>query len=273
MRSETPKAGGPRSPLKQESKLRQLVTTTGFRVVLVAACIGIWAIVSSTELIDPFYISSPAKVADRLWEFVSTGMIFNHIWVTLREAVQGFVAGLIVGVLTGFALGQSRVLSTVCMPLLNMANTLPRVALAPLFVLWFGIGESSKVILVFTIVVVILTFNTYAGTQTVDRDLLTSTRLLGANRLQVLRTVTLPFSLPWILAGAQIALAWSIGGAVIGEYIVSRAGLGYLLSSYQNVIDQTGLLAVCVVLLIVSGGLFAILSLVERRLLRWRPER
>jgi NitT/TauT family transport system permease protein len=263
----------PRRLVRGRSRRNERVRSWTLQILIVAACIGLWEVLAVTETVDPFFVSTPPRVAERLWQFISSGMIFDHAWVTLHEALEGYVLGAVVGTAIGFVLGHSRVLSAALLPLLNLANTLPRVALAPLFILWFGLGETSKIVLVFTIVVVILVFNTYAGTQTVDRDLLTNARLLGASKLQLVRKVTLPWTLPWIISGMRIALAWSIGGAVIGEFIAAKAGLGYLLFSYANVLDQTGLLAICVVLLIISGVLFAILGIAERYLLRWRPER
>jgi NitT/TauT family transport system permease protein len=149
-------------------------------------------------------------------------------------------------------------------PLLNLANTLPRVALGPLFILWFGLGESSKTALVFTVVVFIMIFNTQAGTQNVDEDLIAATRLLGANRLQLTWKITLPSCLPWIFAGARIAVAWSLGAAVIGEYLGAQSGVGYLIFYYANALDNTGLIAGCVVLLLMSFVIFTALNIVER---------
>jgi NitT/TauT family transport system permease protein len=250
------------------------------QVLAVLAFLAIWQFVSSTGIIDPFFISSPIKVAGRLWDFLSHAgpsssdtSIFYHSFVTLREAFLGLIAGAVIGVLIGFVLGQWKLLSDVFSPLLNLANTLPRVALAPLFVLWFGIGEFSKVVLVFTVVVFILMFNTYAGTQTVDQDIIAATRLLGGSRWQITRKVTLPWCIPWILSGMRIALAWSLGAAVIGEYLGAQAGVGYLIFYYSGVLDNTGLLAGCVVLLILSGILFGVLDIVQRRLLKWKVDK
>jgi NitT/TauT family transport system permease protein len=261
----------PRDFVKRPSGIRDWLTTFALRILIIAAFLGLWQLLSDTKVIDPFFVSSPSKVAQRLWDFTSDGTIFHHAWVTLREALKGYIVGSVIGVVIGFILGLSRILSAVFLPLLNLLNTLPRVALAPLFILWFGIGEMSKVVLVFSVVVVILIFNTYAGTQTVDRDIVTNARLLGASRLQVVLKITLPWCLPWIITGMRIALAWSIGAAVIGEYLAARAGLGYLIFYYSGILDQTGLLAGCVVLLILSGFMFGALNVAERYLLRWRP--
>ena len=243
-------------------------TSAGIVVALLIA----WQILSDTGVIDPFFFSSPSSVGSRLKELLVDSSFWYDTWVTLQESIFGYLIGSAIGVLVGFALGQSRFFASALMPLINLANTLPRVALAPLFILWFGIGQESKVILVVTVVVTIVIFNTFAGTQTLDSSLETSARLLGASRLQVLWRVTLPWTLPWILTGLQIALAWSLGAAVIGEYIASKAGLGHRIFTYGGVLDQTGLLAGCAMLLALSALMFGILGAVERHLLRWRPE-
>jgi NitT/TauT family transport system permease protein len=262
----------PRTLVKGRSRLSGRLSSFATSTVVVAAMLALWQVLSDTKVIDPFFVSSPSKVGERLWNMTERGLIWNHTWVTLQEALWGYAIGCAAGILIGFVLGHSKFLAAVFMPLLNLANTLPRVALAPLFILWFGIGQESKIILVFTVVVVILVFNTYSGTQTVEPDLVTNARLLGANRLQVLMKITFPWTLPWILAGLRIALAWSIGAAVIGEYIAARAGLGYLIFFYAGTLDQTGLLAGCAALLILSGIFFTLLGIAERYLLRWRPQ-
>jgi NitT/TauT family transport system permease protein len=245
----------------------------------VGLVIGLWQLAASTGLVDRFFISSPVVVAKRLWEFrnevggVTPGSIWPHVAITLREAVYGLVTGSLVGTLVGFLLAQSRWVAAALHPLLNLANTLPRVALGPLFILWFGLGETSKSALVFTVVVFILLFNTYAGVQTVDHDLVSATRLLGARWYAVLWKITLPSCIPWIMAGLRIALAWSLGAAVVGEYLGARGGVGYLIFNFSNVLDQTGVIAGCMVLLLMSFVLFGLLAVFERRLLRWRVRR
>jgi NitT/TauT family transport system permease protein len=242
-------------------------------VLVVLVLFVIWQILSDTKTIDPFFVSSPTRVGSLLWQWRDQASFWHDVVVTLSEALWGYLIGCVAGVIIGLALGQSRILANTFMPLLNMANTLPRVALAPLFILWFGIGEESKVILVISVVITIVIFNTYAGVQTIEEDLVTNVRLLGASSFQVLTKIVFPWTLPWILSGFRIALAWSIGAAVIGEYIAAEAGLGYRIFYYSGVLNETGLLAGCAALLILSGILFAILGAIEHYLLRWRPNR
>lgn len=272
-------ADAPAEMRQAPSAIRGRLFVLMLQLVAIGALIGFWQIAASTGLIDRFFISSPVAVVKRLWEFrdnvggTTRGPVWHHVWVTLREAIYGLVTGAVAGIVIGFVLGQFRLLADALHPLLNLANTLPRVALGPLFILWFGIGEESKSVLVFTVVIFILIFNTYAGVQTVDHDLVSAARLLGGRRHEVLWKITLPWCVPWILAGLRIALAWSLGAAVVGEYLGASDGVGYLIFNFSNVLDQTGVIAGCVVLLLMSFVLFGVLSLFEKRLLHWRVQR
>lgn len=250
---------------------QRAISRYALRFGVVAAFLILWQFVSDRGIVDPFFISSPTKVGSRVLVLLQTRQTYEDVVITLREAMLGFAIGTAIGVIVGFILGQLRLLDEAVQPLLNLANTLPRVALAPLFILWFGIGEPSKVVLVFSVVVFILIFNTYTGTKTVDRDFIAVAETLGARRWQLMLTVTLPWCLPWIFAGMRIAMAWSLGGAVIGEYLAAKAGVGYRIFYFAGILDNSGLLAGCVVLLLMAVTLFAALALVERRLLSWRP--
>lgn len=259
------------SPRRWFSNLRVLQ----LQILVLVATVGVWQLLGSAGVVDKFYISSPVDVLKRLWSFrESVGQpgsalsIWNHIGTTMTEALYGFALGTVVGILTGFFLGQFPIVGKAVEPLLNLANTLPRVALGPIFILWFGLGQASKTSLVFTVVVFIMIFNTQAGTQNVDEDLIAATRLLGANRLQLTWKLTFPSCLPWIFAGARTAIAWSLGGAVIGEYLGSQGGVGYLIFYYANALNNTGLIAGCVVLLLMSFVMFSVLNVVERLVVR-----
>ncbi|MDX6438067.1 MAG: sulfonate transport system permease protein [Gaiellaceae bacterium] len=246
------------------------------QIAVVGLFLAIWQIAVSSGLIDKFWVSSPEDIVKRLWQFRNTvgstipGGIWSHVVATFQEALVGLAIGSTSGIVIGLILGQWRLLAEALHPLLNLANTLPRVALGPLFILWFGIGQTSKMTLVFTVVVFILIFNTYAGVLTVDRELVAVAHLLGAKWYHVLWKITLPWCVPWIIAGMRIALAWSLGAAVVGEYLGAREGVGYLIFTFSNILDNTGVLAGCVVLLIMSWVMFGVLTVIEKRLLRWR---
>jgi NitT/TauT family transport system permease protein len=169
-------------------------------------------------------------------------------------------------------LGRVEVLRRIFIPLLHLANTLPRIALAPLFIFWFGIGEPSKVILVVTIVLFIMIFNVYSGVLTVSRDYLLTAKLLGKSEWQIAREVIIPWCVPWIFVGLRLGLAWSLSGAVVGEFIAARLGIGYLILNSASNLDNAGVLAGCVVLLALATVFFVVVSAAEKRMSKWRPE-
>lgn len=264
--------------VRRRAGLRGRLLVLLLQIGVVGTFLGVWQLAVSTGLIDKFWVSSPVDIVERLWQFRNTvgstipGGIWSHVVVTFQEALLGLAIGATSGIVIGLILGQWRLLAEALHPLLNLANTLPRVALGPLFILWFGIGQTSKTTLVFTVVVFILIFNTYAGVLTVDRELVAVAHLLGAKWYHVLWKITLPWCVPWIIAGMRIALAWSLGAAVVGEYLGAREGVGYLIFTFSNILDNTGVLAGCVVLLMMSWLMFGVLTVIEKRLLRWRVQ-
>lgn len=232
---------------------------------------GAWDGATRAALIDPFWVSNPSRILADLSQRVVSGSVFVHIWVTLSEAFLGFATGAAAGILIGFALARWDRMARVLDPYVTALNSLPRVALAPLFILWFGIGATSKVVLAFSLVVFILLVNTYAGAKNVDQDLLIITRLLGATRRQLTLKVILPASVPWIFAGLRLGLAYALIGAVVGEVIVAQAGLGFLISSSAGIFNTTGVFSALIILMAIAMLLNELMKAAERKLLRWQP--
>jgi len=242
------------------------------QVVILGLFVAGWQFVAVTGLVDTFFISSPAAIFLRLKEWFVGGSVYVHLVVTMREALLGWALGSVIGIGAGFLLGRVRALERLFVPLLHLLNTLPRIALAPLFIFWFGIGELSKVVLVFTIVVFIMVFNTYAGVQTINRNYLLTARLLGKSHWQTLAQVIFPWCVPWIMTGLRLGLAWSLSGAVVGEFIAAKAGLGYLIFNAASNLDNASVMAGCVVLLGVALLFFLAIGATEKALLKWKPE-
>ncbi len=257
---------------RQWTRSRRAFGYMALRVLVVLLFFAVWQVVADRGIVPQFFISSPADVLKRIGGWIADGSLGNHIVITLREALVGFAGGSIAGIAIGFLLGRVTVLNEVFAPLLHLVNTLPRIALAPLFILWFGIDEPSKMVLVFTIVIFIMIFNTYGGVQTVNNDYVVTARLLGANEWQLTTKVILPWCIPWIFVGLRLSLAWSLSGAVVGEFLAARAGIGYLIFFYAGILDNSGVLAGSLVLLLMALVFFLTISFVEARLLRWRPE-
>jgi NitT/TauT family transport system permease protein len=253
----------------RQGGLRRHLALNGWRLLLVAVILVVWEI-AATTVTTPFWISQPTRVFGRLETLAMSGLLFWHVWATLQAALLGLALGGIVGVGLGLALGANPRLADVVDPLLMGLNSLPRVALAPLFINWFGIGLPSKVILAFSLVVFPVLINTYQGVRGVDRDLVDMLRSMRASSAQVARWVTIPSTLPWIFAGLRIGLGMSLIGAVVGELVGSSRGVGYYVESAAANFDTTGVFAGLVILMVMTVALNELMKLVETRLFRWR---
>jgi NitT/TauT family transport system permease protein len=240
------------------------------RLVLTVAVLGLWEFAVSHGEIDDFWVSRPSAIAATLWRFFATGFIYPHLLTTLQEALLGLLAGAVGGVALGFLLARFDFFGRVVNPFIFFLYSIPRIALAPLFVLWFGIGLSSKVFTIFVIVFFLLLVNTVTGIRNVDPHLVRGLKAMGATRMQIARMIVLPSTLVWILAGLQIAIPNSVIGAVIAEYVGATRGLGYVILFASSNLDTTTLLAAITVLGVISVAISRATSYAEMRLLRWR---
>ncbi len=238
-----------------------------FGIILLAA----WELISG-RLIDPFWISSPSAVSGYLWEIISDGSIFGHLAVTLYETFTGFFIGAICGIGLGFLLAGREVLAQVLDPYIIAFNGVPRIALAPLFIIWFGIGPNSKVILVVTVVFFLTFFNTYSGVKGVDLELKNVLRVMGATERQILFKVTIPASIPWITTGLKISVPYAIVAAVVGEFVAASKGLGYLINYNTSLFSTTGALGGILILALIVVLCNELINRAESYLLRWRPK-
>lgn len=241
-----------------------------YRAVFGVALLATWELVSG-RLIDPFWISSPSRVFAYLWQVVRDGSIFAHLAVTLYETVTGFLIGAVTGIGCGFLLGRRKILAQVLDPYIVAFNGIPRIALAPLFIIWFGIGPNSKVVLVVIVVFFLTFFSTYSGVKGVDLELRNVLRIMGATERQILVKVTIPATIPWIATGLKISVPYALVGAIVGEFIASSKGLGYLINYQTSLFSTTGALGgILIVAAIVVLSSEAI-NWAEAYLLRWRP--
>ena len=241
-----------------------------YRLIFGLVLLAFWEL-SSGRLIDPFWVSSPSKVFLYLYEVFTDGSIFGHLAITLYETFTGFFIGSIFGIGLGFALGRREVLAEVLDPYVVAFNGIPRIALAPLFIIWFGIGPTSKVILVVSVVFFLTFFNTFAGVKGVDAELKNILRIMGASERQILMKVTLPAIVPWITTGLKISLPYAVVAAVVGEFIAASKGLGYLINYNTSLFSTTGALGGILILALVVVVCNEAISRAESYLLRWRP--
>jgi len=233
--------------------------------------LGAWELGARTGLVDPFFFSQPSAIVGQIGAWVADGGIFRHLWVTLVEAMLALLIGSIAGLGVGFLLARVQVLAEVVDPYIKVLNSLPRVVLAPIFLLWFGLGIWSKVAFGFTLVFFIVFFNTYQGIREVNQVLVDNTRMLGAKEGQLLRHVFLPSALSWIFSSLHVSVGFAIVGAVVGEYLGASEGIGFLISQAEGVFDTTAVFAGMVVLSIVVLLIDVVVHRGERYLLRWRP--
>ena len=241
-----------------------------YRLIFGLVLLAFWEL-SSGRLIDPFWVSSPSKVFLYLYEVFVDGSIFGHLAITLYETFSGFFIGSIFGIGIGFVLGRKEVLADILDPYVVAFNGIPRIALAPLFIIWFGIGPTSKVILVVSVVFFLTFFNTFAGVKSVDAELKNVLRIMGATERQVLMKITLPAIVPWIATGLKISLPYAIVAAVVGEFIAASKGLGYLINYNTSLFSTTGALGGILILALVVVVCNEAINRAEAYLLRWRP--
>jgi len=244
------------------------------RLVVVIVWLGSWEL-TATHWIDPFFYSKPSAIWDRLVDWFTTGTAFGSVWTqiftTLQEAVLGFIIGAVAGVILGILLGRARFAADVLAPFIKAANAVPRIVLASLFVIWFGLGLTSKVATAVVLVFFAVFFNAFQGAREVDRNLVNNARILGASRSQVLTSIVVPSATSWIFASLHAAFGFALIGAVVGEYAGADKGLGLLIANAQGTFDAAGIYAGMIITTVIA--LFAewLLTLFENRLLRWRP--
>jgi sulfonate transport system permease protein len=232
--------------------------------------LGVWQALTTWRIVDPFFFSRPSDIAVRVWQWTASGTIWPHLAVTLDEALLAFVIGGALGIASGFALARLPRASLVLNPYIRVLNALPRVVLAPIFLLWFGLGIWSKVALGVTLVFFVVFFNTYQGVRDVDRVLVDNARMLGADEGDLIRHVFGPSALTWIFSSLHTSIGFAIVGAVVGEYLGASRGIGYVISQAEGTFDTTGVFAgmavLSVVVVIVGYGV----TRLEGWLLRWK---
>ena len=234
------------------------------------ALLALWEWASG-RLVREIYISRPSAVAVRLREMFASGEIQPHLLVTLQELVLGYALGVSAGILCGYGLGRAPRLAAVFEPYLMAFYGIPKIALAPLFIVWFGIAIWSKVALAGTMVFFLVFYSVYAGVRAVDQELVNLARVMGATERQLSRHVYLPAAAPSVLLGMRMAIPYAVIGVIAGEFTSSVRGLGLFINQASATYDPAGVFAGIVLLLgfVVAAG--AVAGRVERRLLRWRP--
>ncbi|MFJ5289098.1 MULTISPECIES: ABC transporter permease [unclassified Streptomyces] len=245
------------------------------RVLLLIAVVALWEILARAKVIDPFNFSMPSKIWDQIREWAlhgtAQGSLWEQIWYTMYEALLGWVIGVITGVVLGITLGRIRFLSDVLGPYIKVLNAIPRIVLAPVFLIWFGLGPASKVASAVVLVFFPVFFNAFQGAREVDRNLVANARILGASNRRVTFQVVIPSATSWIFTSLHVSFGFALIGAIVGEYIGATKGLGLLVSASQGTFNAAGVYAAMVILAVVALITEGLLTFAERRLFRWRP--
>lgn len=269
----TPAQPQPGLSAKQRLRRHKALVYT-LRVVLLAVVLAAWE-VSCTYWLDDFFYSKPSLIWDKLVHWFSNGTSAGSIWLnigyTLQEAVYGFFLGSLLGIICGIALGRSRLAAEVMQPYIQGLNAVPRVVLAALFVIWFGLGMTSKVATALVLVFFPVFFNAFQGAREVDGNLVNNARILGASRWDVLRSIVVPSATSWILASLHTAFGFALIGAIVGEYTGATHGIGLLINTAQSSFDSAGVYAGMLISTVLALTAEIVLGRLEKRLLKWRP--
>lgn len=239
------------------------------RVALLIAIVSLWE-VSSGVIVAEFFVSKPSAIAKSLGSWLAGGDLFFHIGITATEAFVGFLVGASIGVMVGIVLGRIHFLAELLHPFIIAFYSLPKIALAPLFILWIGIGIGMKITLTATVVFFLVFLNTYTGVRNVNRELESIMHLMGASERHVLTKVVLPSAITWVFAGLRISVPYALIGAIVGELIASNRGLGYLLANASGQFDTAGVFAALIVIMMLAFLLNSLVRFMEMRLMPWK---
>ena len=226
-------------------------------------------------MIDEFFYSSPIAIFTRLIEWGSEGVdgisLWYHLWVTMEEALLGFFTGSIAGILTGVALGRNRMAADVLSIYITVINSIPRVVLAPIFIMIFGLGLASKVALSFVMVFFVVFANAFQGVREADRSLIANAQILGASQWQLTRSVVVPSAMSWIFASLHVSFGFAIIGAIVGEFVGARYGIGLLINIAKGSFDSAGMYAAIIIVMCVALCANFLMTRLENRIAKWRP--
>ncbi len=254
-----------------------------WQLAVLLAVFAVWHALTTPGLIPPFvfendrqaafFFGEPLKIFGRIWAWFVTGAdIYRHLAITLLETALAFVIGTALGLGFGLWLALSPLAAAICDPYIKAANSMPRVILAPIFAVWFGLGVASKVALGVTLVFFIVFFNVYQGVKEVSPVVLANARMLGANRRQLLRHVYLPSATSWVFSSLHTSVGLAFVGAVVGEYLGSSQGVGYLILQAEGAFDINTVMAGILVLTAFALALDALVGVAEKRLMKWQPK-
>lgn len=254
---------------------RRKAVIIGLRLLVLVLVLGGWEVSARMQWIDPFFYSMPSMIWNQIVEWMrdgtSQGPLWQQVLVTLEETVIGFLIGSIAGVICGIVLGRNKLLSDVFSLYIQIANSIPRVVLGSVFVIALGLGMASKVALAVVMVFFVVFANAFQGVREADKYMIANAQILGASPRQVTLSVVIPSAMSWILASLHVSFGFALVGAVVGEFLGAKEGIGLLISTAQGAFNASGVFAAMIVLAVVALGADFLLTRLEKRLLKWRP--
>ena len=254
---------------------RRHAVVISLRVAIFVVVVGLWETATALGWIDPFFFGRPSGVAQQIYEWFSEGTSQGSLWaqmaVTLEETVLGFLIGSVAGIVCGIALGRNRFLADVFSLYIKIANSIPRVVLGSIFIISLGLGMASKVALAVVMVFFVVFANAFQGVREADRAMIANAQILGASQWQLTTTVVIPSAMSWILASLHVSFGFALVGAVVGEFLGSKQGIGLLISTAQGAFNANGVFAAMIILAVLALGAEYVITLIENRLVRWKP--
>ena len=247
----------------KKNKLRSIIINLA-RVGILAAILGVWELFAHFKVIDPFITSSPSRVCKTIADLYSDGTLFYHIGVTLGETLIGFFIAVALGYLIAVALYMSDAVRKIFEPYIVVLNSLPKIALGPLIIIWIGTGYRSIVFMTVLVAIIVCIMNTLTGFLSVDKTMLTLMQAMGAKKRTILTKLIIPASLPSLINTLKVAVGLAWIGSIMGEYIVSKAGLGYLIVYGGQVFKLDLVMTATIILCALAGGMYGIIALVEK---------
>lgn len=238
------------------------------RWLILALALGLWEILARFKVVDPFITSSPSRVIDTIISLHNGGSLYYHIGITLAETLAGFLIAVTLGYFIAVVLWSSEVIRGVLEPYIVVLNSLPKIALGPLIIIWIGTGYTAIIFMTVIVSVIVCIMNTLAGFMSVDPTKLTLMKAMGAGRLTTLRKLIIPASLPALMNTLKVAVGLAWIGSIMGEYIVSRAGLGYLIVYGGQVFKLDLVMTATFILCALAGAMYGIIALIERKVVK-----
>lgn len=258
------------APRFSVSRSRRQLLIWLLQLLIAFLLLGAWQLLADWRVIDTFFFSEPTSIAARVGHWLTNGYIWPQLGVTLLESVYSLLIGSFLGIVAGFLLGRYKFLAEVSNPFIATFNALPRIVFAPMFIIWFGLGMLSKVALGVSLVFFIVFYDTFNGVRNIDQTILNNTRMLGASGYQQVRYVMLPSAASWILSSLHTSIGFAVAGVVVGEYLGSSEGMGYVIANAEGVFDITTVMAGVFILSLAVIIIITLVQRLENHLLRWR---